>query len=81
MRSLQGIITAEVADHSLSRLGQVNSWHQTHGQLIQEQDSAQGRDICGILWHSVACAGQEYHQYHLNDVESHGLLAEIPLQI
>ncbi|CAL1141450.1 unnamed protein product [Cladocopium goreaui] len=49
-KSLQGIITAEVADHSLSRLGQVNSWHQAHGELIQEQqDSAQGDGwTCGV---------------------------------
>ena len=35
--------------------------------------------ICRILWHPAASCGlrEEYHQYHLNDVESHGLLAEI----
>lgn len=58
-KSLQGIITAEVADHSLSRLGQVNSWHQAHGELIQEQqDSAQGVADGLVEWARSRCGYQ-----------------------
>jgi len=58
-KSLQGIITAEVADHSLSRLGQVNSWHQRHAELIQEQqDSAQGVADGLVEWARSRCGHQ-----------------------
>lgn len=53
------------------------------GSLHSKRDAA-----AGAVWHQVprlnlshpvASCGlrEEYHQYHLNDVESHGLLAEI----